>query len=120
MQNLDFECAALGRELAREADEKLLTDALGVLEEQGVYAFFLYLKAREKNQDTIYKKCWDFLKKTPHGQPLLSQSTNNNNVFDELKSLANQLDDLLFARDLLRQTLIYARYHVKAQSEAGK
>lgn len=113
MENLDLRCAALGKQLADKANEKLLTDALAVLEEQGVYAFFLYLKARGKDEGArVSEACRDFLKKTPQVQPLLAQPTND--VFLELQTLAADLDGLLLARDLLRQGLVYGRYHAKA------
>jgi hypothetical protein len=117
MRNLDLECADLGRSLAAIADEnhkvkpkeleKLLTDALSVLEEQGLYAFFLFLKVREKDDGTISEKCAAFLRK----QVLLGEGK----LFPALSKLADNLDNLLFARELLRQVLVYARYHVKAR-----
>ncbi len=112
MHNLDLECAALGRELAKGADEKILTDSLSVLEEQGVYACFLFLQARGGNDGKkIGKSCTDFLRRVPEGAPLLADGK----VFEALKTLAQNLDRLLFAKDLLRQALVYARYHVKAR-----
>ena len=50
VQNLDVACAKLGSKLAASGNkdtENSITKALGVLEEQGVYALFLYLVARE-------------------------------------------------------------------------
>ncbi len=35
--------------------------------------------------------------------------------FAALQALAEDLDKLLFARDLLRQALVYGRYHAKAR-----
>jgi len=109
MKNLDLACAELGSKLGQyKDDEKLLTDALGVIEEQGVYAFFLFLEARGKETS---KACADFL----HGQGLLQ---NADRVLDALrKEVATKIDTLLFARDLLRQSLIYARYHAKASEQ---
>ncbi|MGF1641425.1 MAG: hypothetical protein ACFCUO_10800 [Rhodospirillales bacterium] len=115
MENLDLKCAELGRELAglNGVDEKLLTDALAVLEEQGVYAFFLYLKARGKNAgEEMSSKAREFLAATPQERSVLGQGDSD--VFSALKTLAEKLDDLLLARDLLRQALVYARYHAKA------
>jgi hypothetical protein len=113
MENLDLRCAELGKTLAQKADEKLLTDALSVLEEQGVYAFFLYLKARGKEPGAkVSDECRDFLKETPKEKPLLGNAQND--VFSGLQTLAADLDGLLLARDLLRQGLVYGRYHAKA------
>lgn len=118
MENLDLRCAALGKKLAEKADEKLLTDALAVLEEQGVYAFFLYLKARGKDAGAkLSDECRDFLKSTPQAKPLLGDAQQD--VFSVLQALAADLDGLLLARDLLRQGLVYGRYHAKARAAGG-
>lgn len=117
MENLDLRCAELGKDLAGKADEKLLTDALAVLEEQGVYAFFLYLKARGKEPGSrVSDTCRDFLKKTPREKSILG---NSQDVFSGLQALAADLDGLLLARDLLRQGLVYGRYHAKAATSSG-
>jgi hypothetical protein len=122
MDNLDLKCAELGGELAKVktdkdqlVDEKVFTKALSVLEEQGPYACFLYLQAREgKVGHEITEQATKFLACT------LSKDANANNPFEFLKALASDLDDLLFARDLLRQVFVYARYHAKAQLSAGE
>lgn len=121
MENLDLACAGLGSELAgiQNAEEKLLTSTLSVLEEQGVYAFFLYLRARGGQPGgEISKKCHAFLKKHPAANPLLTDGYSD--VLQHIREkLVDDLDGLLLARDLLRQALIYARYHAKAGSAGG-
>lgn len=110
MENLDLECAKLGRALAGlGVGEKLLTNALSVLEEQGVYACFLYLAPEGHAGESIIKRCARFLEQVPPGAALLGAG----DVFTALQTLAGDLDKLLFARDLLRQALVYGRYHAK-------
>lgn len=110
MENLDLKCAEIGRELAAMADDTVFTRALGVLEEQGPYACFLYLKAREGNAgQQIIGKSTELLRE------VLGESGQANDGLAFIKNLANDLDKLLFARDLLRQMFIYARYHAKAR-----
>lgn len=115
MENLDLKCAELAQKLAEGAKkdrEKLLTDGLGVLQEQGLYAFFLFLKASKRGSpQDVTNACKDFLR----DQRLLQDGQND--LFQGLKVLAGRLDDLLFARDLLMQALVYARYHAKARTE---
>lgn len=118
MENLDMKCAELGQELAteRSVNEKLLTDALGVLEEQGLYASFLYLRAHGGNGGkTICAKANGFLKRVPEDSPLAPG--NGNDVLASIKAISQDLDTLLFARDLIRHALVYGRYHIKARSE---
>lgn len=114
MHNLDLECAELGRNLAKDANEKILTASLSVLEEQGVYACFLFLTAGGGNDGTkISEKCAKFLRRVPESAPLLTDG----DMFDALKTLAQDLDKLLFAKDLLRQAFVYGRYHAKGSRE---
>jgi hypothetical protein len=116
MENLDLKCAELGRTLAelkvddKPIEEKVFTSALGVLEEQGPYACFLYLEAREgKPGQEIITHAMGFLR------PILGTNANTDQPLDFLRALASDLDRLLFARDLLRQAFVYARYHAKAR-----
>lgn len=117
MENLDLKCAELGERLGQGASkerENLLTDGLGVLQEQGLYAFFLFLHASKRgDSQRVIDACKDFLR----DRGLLQDG--NRDLFQGLKSLADRLDDLLFARELLIQALVYARYHAKARAEGA-
>lgn len=117
MDNLDLKCAELGQGLAARSDvsEKLLTDALGVLDEQGLYAAFLYLKARGgRGGQSVNEAANDFLKSLKwSNQPAVQER----DVLVTTKVLSKDLDDLLLARDLVRQALVYGRYHLKARTQ---
>lgn len=120
MQNLDIQCAELGRQLSEIPDdrgkpieEKVFNEALAVLEEQGPYAMFLYLNARHKKWATaISEKSLTFLKDV-----FKDRLDGAEDSLAAVKRLAEDLDDLLFARDLLRTALSYARYHLKANGD---
>ncbi len=128
MENLDLKCAELGKRLAEinDVDEALLRDALAVLEEQGVYAYFLFLQSRrgreqqsrrgreQRPAEAVCKASTAFLQSTPTGAPLLGKG----DLWQALQKLGEDLDTLLFARDLLRQALVYGRYHAKARQPA--
>ncbi len=124
MENLEIELATKAEQIAEKGvTHKQITDALGVLEEQGLYAFFLYIKANEKGKqckafENLRSECLTYLKKLPYQTP--PQSSNDQDALEFAKSLAGNLDDLLFARDMLCQCLIYARYHAKAKEEKDK
>jgi hypothetical protein len=116
MENLDLKCAEIGRRLAelkvnqKPIEEKVFTNALAVLEEQGPYACFLFLEAREgKAGQEITQHMTRFL------GSILDTKANNNKPLDFVRTIASDLDRLLFARDLLRQAFVYARYHAKAR-----
>jgi len=113
MTNLDIQCAELGREIAQISDmeEKIINAALTVLEEQGPYAMFLYLQARHSNiAAPMSSKTLPFLQRI-----FPDRLDKTDDILQVLKELSNDLDDLLFARDLLRTALSYARYHLKAK-----
>jgi len=123
LENLDLVCAKLGKTIAANPSkdlENLITNALAVLEEQGVYALFLFLKSRLKSRDSseaegIIKKLHDFLKKNPQQAPLVGDSADD--IFTSLQPMAEDIDKLLLARDLIRQALVYARYHARVQEK---
>lgn len=114
--NLDVCCASAGQRMAniREIDEKILNDALAVLEEQGPYAMFLYVKARHKEEvaGKFQQHSVELLKK------VFRDRIPEGDALEVVRKLAENLDDLLFARDLLRSALIYARYHLRAKGSS--
>jgi len=112
--NLDIQCAEAGRKLGKSLKEreKVLKDALVVLEEQGPYAMFLYVRARHKEvaarfEEPLVKLLLETLKLNLKG----------NDALNIAKSAAGDLDTLLFARELLRNVLVYARFHLKAMGQ---
>ena len=121
-ENLDLACAKVGKSIADRPSkdlnlENLITSALAVLEEQGIYALFLYLdkgvsgNEKKKFAKSVKHRLYKFLQQTPRQTPVLSMGDND--IFTALQRLGENLDNLLLARDLLRQTLVYARYHAK-------
>jgi hypothetical protein len=118
-ENLDLACAKMGKTIAERPSkelENLVTSALAVLEEQGIYALFLFLKTRGgSGVENVNQKIYEFLKVTPQQAPLLS---DNADVFTSLQQMAKDLDKLLLARDLVRQTLVYARYHARVPQKS--
>lgn len=118
ISNLDIRCAELGHQIAniKGIEEKILNDALSVLEEQGPYAMLLYLRARHKDAaNGIERQTLQFLREV-FGDKI----SGEHSVLDAVKKLAEDLDDLLFARDLLRSALSYAQYPVKARKDRGR
>jgi len=119
--NLDIQCAETGRQLAKikddkgkQIEEKVLNEALSVLEEQGPYAMFLYVRARHDKIAAAFDEACKNLLRSAFKDRLREQA----DVLGIIKSLAEgSLDDLLFARDLLRTALSYARYHLKAKGD---
>lgn len=112
MNNLDLECAEAGASIATKDNEDEITKSLGVLQDDGVYAFFLFCKAKEYN--VIVVKAVELLASK---LPSLS-GADSSNILDKLRdNLCAYLDNLLLAKDLLERALVYARYHAKAKAK---
>lgn len=126
MENLDRLCAEYGNKFAKEVSEGLgnakaaetfITKALGVLQEQGLYAFLLFCESRgdkEKPGAIKIKKLTEEILKDK------LNLVNNGNILEEIsKDLASRLDDLILAIQVLEKSLIYARFHAKAMKKSG-
>lgn len=93
------------------------TKALGVLQENGVYACFLYLLAKEKeNGSVVVEEMLGLLDELRFGWG----KPDNNSPKKVLNYISDKvtvdLERLLLAKETLEQMLIYARYGAKARS----
>jgi len=127
--NLDQLCAEYGYKFANEVSkvkdfnakkaEVLITKALGVLQEQGLYAFALFCKSRPSGERTGAEKIEALAKELLKELNLI----NDGDFLNELRKddgLLIRLDDLMLAIQVLEKSLIYARFHAKAMKEAGE
>jgi hypothetical protein len=154
VQNLDAACATLGVKLGSSGNkdtENSITKALAVLEEQGIYAMFLYLVAREdgkfvrdliafmeewcglqggkqryeswtkakKKRDEVEKSAKSPQDRHRKETARRDEKASREAFFQTLCGYADNVDKLLFARDLLHRALVYARYHAKAAQIGG-
>jgi len=126
--NLDRLAAKHAQEIIkRTADKKAsdvdntVTKALGVLQENGVYACFLYLLAKEKeNGPVVIEEMLRLLEGLRFGW----QAPKNNGKTDTRaevvipfisNTVTENLERLVLAKETLEQMLIYARYGAKAR-----
>ena len=127
--NLDQLCAEYGYRFAEKisrADdfnaqkaEVLITKALSVLQEQGLYAFVLFCESRPSGEKAGVKEIETLAKELLKRLNLI----NDDDFLEELRKdngLLTRLDDLMLAIQLLEKSLIYARFHAKAMKEAGE
>jgi len=120
MQQLDLRCAEKASEIINtiQADknkiENLITKSLGVLQEDGIYAFFLYLEASKEKDITqkVIQGCKELLK-----EDKIKLITKDDILEAVREELASDIDKLLLAKQLLERTLVYARYHTKALAD---
>lgn len=121
--NLDQLCAKYGYDMClavntqfkdKNKTENLITKSLGVLQEDGVYAFFLFQRSRGEREKKGAKKLNDRAGALLRSAEIKGFQEPNDQLKAVRDELANDIDQLLLAKRLLEQTLIYARYHAKA------
>lgn len=119
--NIDLICAELGKKIVNQRDnikksdvENHIQKALGVLQEDGIYAFYAYLNSVGNFSDTIAQKSWEIFHKLGH----IEENYDKKKFSEQLsKDVLNDLDETFLAKQVLERTLIYARYHAKALPE---
>lgn len=121
LQNLDQLCARYGWEIAESVHQAIgrnsenhITKSLGVLQEDGVYAFFLYQVSRGAREKAGAEQLRDKAKELLRSAGIQGFQDAEDPLAAVRDHLASDLDQLLLAKRLLEQALIYARYHVKA------
>jgi len=127
MLNLDYRCMEYGQKIGKVRDSNLennLRKALGVLQEDGVYAMFLWL---EKNASGVREELVEFFNKEDEktyvklSNYFLETHKSFNQDFDgfcnNLQTVAKDIAKLLFMKKLLERTLTYALYHAKSKRD---
>jgi hypothetical protein len=128
--NLDALCAQCAQKIVklsgatRDKDlENHLRNALGVLQEDGFYAFHLFLRYRKLDRQSTgpKDKAWrvwpeleELLQKPELGAPL--QGAGEKAVIQ----MTGDLQNLLLAKQLTERTLIYALYGVRSLPGGGQ
>ena len=123
MKNLDLLAAETAQEIVArrqslKADEldRLATKALGVLQENGVYAATLFLYSRNKAEEATAQLIRESLLKllSSLGVEGLPNGDNATSLKFVTDSVCSDLDTLLLVKQVWEQTLIYCRYGAKA------
>jgi hypothetical protein len=122
-KNLDQLAAKYAQEVIKNSKDKdidienTVTKALGVLQENGVYACFLYLMAKEdeKREKVVVKNMLGLLDELNFGWGKPNNPSDNKEVLEYIiNKVTVDLERLLLAKETLEQMLIYARYGAKA------
>lgn len=120
LDRLAAECAQ--RIIERTKEEKAsevdntITKALGVLQENGVYACFLYLLAKEKeNGSVVIDEMLNLLAGLGFGWDKPADASPEKVLSHISSKVTVDLERLLLAKETLEQMLIYARYGAKAR-----
>ena len=111
--------AEVGFDLAESFKEKDDTDkletiinkAIGVLIEDGLLAYVIWLKSREKKEEKYTTK---ILKKTEDLLRERLKLTTENDPINMALEISSSIEKNLLARQLLERMLVYARYRAKS------
>lgn len=122
--DLDLHAAQTAQAMIRESEkvgkaqdtENLITKALGVLQENGVYACALFLYARTSDRKIAEAVSKQLLLMTDKLDLKPPEKPDDWRIGLKFVSdqICSDLDRLLLVRQLWEQTLIYARYGAKA------
>jgi len=122
MSNLDAIINKVGFEIVeaiKNQDKKTkyknsIDKVLGVLANDGVYAYLVYCKAN--NIDDIFIEKLEKILNIIN--PIPKDNENKKDYEKYFQELSNKnLPNLLFLKELLEKALIYARYHAKAMKD---
>lgn len=119
MHNLDRLAAQHAQAVVQSGDQNIettVTKALGVLQENGVYACFLYLLAKEKeNGKRVVREMLQLLAGLGFDWGLPADDAPAETILKHVSdNVTADLERLLLAKETLEQMLIYARYGAKA------
>ena len=123
-QNLDRISAEMGFKLAKNFEseddarklENLVTKALGVLIEDGLFAYVIWLKSRSENEKKYCRKIIEVSSNLLKDEriALASKDDNSKDLQDMALDISTDIQKTLLARQLLERMLTYARYRAKA------
>jgi len=120
MTNLDYLCIKTGQDIGKVTDKNILQKALGILQEDGVYAMFLWLEKKAKNAN-IREEFVKLFKEVPlqtYFKNSFNLKTDDFSSFCHvLTEITKNIDKLLFMKKIIERTLTYAYYHAREESE---
>jgi hypothetical protein len=116
--NLESEIYRLSFELSEEFEENDLNKLLGILASDGVYAMWVYAKDKFKKDQQKIKEINRLIRGLDNFVKGNENNEDNNNIDNKyFQDLAQDLNRLLFMKELLEKVLIYAIYHAKAKGD---
>ena len=110
--NLESEIYRLSFELSQYLNENEINKLLGILSSDGVYAMWVYAMDKFKDKKEKIENLLKNVNKFVNVE--IKNDTVNNQYF---QTLAQDLNKLLFMKELLEKVLIYARYHKRAMGK---
>jgi len=115
--NLESKIYELSFELSEAIDKNNLQKLLGVLSNDGVYAMWVYAMDKFKKEEAKKAEITDLIIKLNDFVKIKTGIDNNKIHSQYFQNLAQDLNKLLFMKELLEKVFIYALYHAKAKGD---
>lgn len=113
MTNLDYLCAKYGQNIPKSKDDRnIIQNALGVLQEDGLFAFVLYLEEQEGSEDVagkIKEKSNKLLRKA------FSEAADKSLRENMVEIIEENLDKMFLSKKVLEKMLVYAKHRSQAK-----
>ena len=126
MKNLDAIINEVGFEIVKKINQQeenktkyknFIDKALGVLANDGVYAYYVYVVSQKKESENKYIPIFLDTFKEIFNIAKNEVNYDENNRQKYFINVAENIHKLLFLKQLLEKALIYARYHAKAMGD---
>ena len=89
--------------------KNLIDKSLGVLSNNGVYAYYVYIiSQKSKEAEEIFLDIFEDIFK------MINSNFDKRKKQEYFQQISEDIYKLLFLKQLLEKTLIYARYHAKS------
>ncbi|MHA1490938.1 MAG: hypothetical protein ACTSRI_14990 [Promethearchaeota archaeon] len=121
--NLDYLCAKYGQEIPRDVTitdkltmkdvENLIRNSLGVLQEDGLFAFVIFLQSKEKKKEdpivkAIFSRCDKLLKDAE------ISGNKNKDIREKFLEITKDIDIMFLVKSIIERCLIYSLYQARA------
>lgn len=127
--NLDMRCFNAALNLSKELSgdenaEKALIDSLVVLQNDGIFALFIYLKSKinidsKPSKKNVHAQIIASLSNFIKSLERISEEPDINNILNIFKAnIVTNMDSMFFYLDICERTLIYAKYLIKSKGKA--
>ncbi len=122
--NIEPICARYGMKIMENAGDRgetIVTKALGVLVENGIYAMSLFLltcQDKDYGRRVLTRELAGLWKEP--GIDLIPAATqaNQDNVLKAVRNMTNDISKLILAKKITEQALTFARYHAKTKPDS--